>query len=387
MIYSIKMNTERMDGHLDKAPKILILTGSYGNGHLEVTRALIEELHRVGIKDITTSDLFYEAHPIVTTVTKYLYIKSFTRYRNLYGFLYYNFDNQLKEHSFDKFTDSYGYIRLNQLMKNNDFDLVINTFPMQVFPAYKKKVGKRIPFVNVLTDFCLHTRWVSKEIDHFFVSCDHLKTELIESGIPKETITISGIPIKEQFYLENQEKAQKMTSPSSKKNLLISAGAYGVLTNLADILEELQSKEDLNIVVVCGNNKNLFDSLSTQFADQPTIEIKGFVSEMAKLMSHADIMITKPGGISLSEALAIQTPLILTPGVPGQESENAQLFEKECMAIVTKTEEEIIPAIYQLLKQPLLAKNLVQHMEEHFYPHAAKTIITDSLALAGISIN
>lgn len=380
------MNTERMDGHLDKAPKILILTGSYGNGHLEVTRALIEELHRVGIKDITTSDLFYEAHPIVTTVTKYLYIKSFTRYRNLYGFLYYNFDNQLKEHSFDKFTDSYGYIRLNQLMKNNDFDLVINTFPMQVFPAYKKKVGKRIPFVNVLTDFCLHTRWVSKEIDHFFVSCKQLKTELIESGIPKETITISGIPIKEQFYLEHQAKEQLAPSTSKQKNILISAGAYGVLTNLADILEELKSKEDLNIVVVCGNNKVLFDSLTAQFSDQPTIEIKGFVSEMAKLMSHADIMITKPGGISLSEALAIQTPLILTPGVPGQENENAQLFEKECMAIVTKTEAEIIPAIYQLLKQPLLAKNLVQHMSEHFYPHAAKTIITESLALARISI-
>ena len=92
-------------------------------------------------------------------------------------------------------------------------------------------------------------------------------------------------------------------------------------------------------------------------------------------------MISKAGGISLSEALAIRIPLILTPAVPGQERDNALFFEKEGMAIVTKTENDIVPAVLSLLKQPLLARSLMNQMEKHFHPHASELIIDKALAL------
>ncbi len=362
-------------------PKILILTGSYGNGHLEVTRSLIAELNKRGITDIVTSDLFYEAHPILTNVTRKLYIKSFSKGQNIYGFLYYKSDYRLTDFRIDRMIDKYGYLRISQLMKENEFDLVINTFPMQALPIYKQRSKPETPFINVLTDFCLHTRWISDSIDYFFVACDSLKDELTATGINENKITISGIPIKEEFYLHDKLSIPEKNSTDQTKKLLISAGAHGVLKDLTQIIEELKAKEDLHITVVCGSNKLLFNKLMQEYQNNVNITILGYVSNMASLMNQSDIMVTKAGGISLSEALAIRIPLILTPAVPGQEKDNARFFEKEGMAIATKSEDEIAPAILALLKQPLLSRSLAKQMENHFHPHASALIIDKVLTL------
>lgn len=365
-------------------PKILILTGSYGNGHLEVTRSLITELNKRGISNIVTSDLFYEAHPFLTNVTRKLYIKSFTKGQNIYGFLYYKSDFRLTDFRIDRMIDRYGYMRISQLMKENDFDLVINTFPMQALPIYKqhtKSIKPAIPFINVLTDFCLHTRWISDSIDYFFVACNSLKEELVDTGINENKITVSGIPIKEEFYSYDKFSLREADTFNQTKRLLISAGAHGVLKDLAQIIGKLKVKENLHITVVCGSNELLFNELAKAYQNDSTIDILGYVSNMADLMNQSDIMVTKAGGISLSEALAIRIPLILTPAVPGQEKDNARFFEKEGMAIVTKSEDEIVPAILILLKQPLLATSLTKQMENHFYPHSSAIIVDKVLAL------
>ncbi|WP_407372268.1 MGDG synthase family glycosyltransferase [Carnobacterium sp.] len=363
------------------SPKILILTGSYGNGHLEVTRSLITELNKRGITNIVTSDLFYEAHPILTNVTRKLYIKSFSKGQNIYGFLYYKSDYRLTDFRIDRMIDRYGYMRISQLMKENDFDVVINTFPMQALPIYKQRTKPGIPFINVLTDFCLHTRWISDGIDYFFVACDSLKKELVDTGINENKITISGIPIKEEFYQNTYDSSHKDFSSTETKKLLISAGAHGVLKDLAHILDELKIKEDLHITVVCGSNQLLFKELIYKYQNDTNITILGYVSNMANLMTTSDIMVTKAGGISLSEALAIQIPLILTPAVPGQEKDNANFFEKEGMAIVTKSEEEVAPAVLSLLKQPLLARSLSKQMEKHFHTKSSALIVDKVLTL------
>ncbi len=369
-------------GNILTTPKILILTGSYGNGHLEVTNALVAELNKRGITDIVISDLFYEAHPILTSFTKQLYLKSFTKGQSIYGFLYYNSDARLTDFRIDRIIDRYGYMRISQLMNSYDFDVVINTFPMQALPIYKQKNEHNIPFVNVLTDFSLHSRWLSEEIDHFFIAGKSLKKELTNSGISSDKITISGIPIKEEFYNTKTLFSNKTNDSVHPKELLISAGAFGVIKNLPILIEELYHQNNLNITVVCGRNHELYNLLLTKFTGISSILILGYVEDMASLMRQADIMVTKPGGISLSEALAIQVPLVLTPAVPGQEFDNAKLFEIEGMALITHEEEEIVPAILFLLKNTSFSTELKKNMEKYFYPTAAATIIDKVLTIS-----
>ena len=370
-----------------KSPKILILTGSYGNGHLEVTNALLAELNKRSITDIVVSDLFYEAHPILTTFTKQLYLKSFTKGQNIYGFLYYNSDARLTDFRIDRIIDRYGYMRISQLMNTYDFDVVINTFPMQALPIYKQKNQHNIPFVNVLTDFCLHSRWLSDEIDHFFVAGEPLKKELNDCGISSKKITVSGIPIKEEFYSVKKQISDKADYLAHRNELLISAGAFGVIKNLPSLVEELYEQSNLTITVICGRNHELYHLLLTKFQGISSIRILGYVEDMATLMGQADIMVTKPGGISLSEALAIQVPLVLTPAVPGQEFDNAKLFESKGMALITYEEEEIVPAILYLLKNPSFTAEIKTNMKENFYPNAAATIIDDILAITKKNIS
>ncbi|MGB3160837.1 MGDG synthase family glycosyltransferase [Carnobacterium sp.] len=369
-----------------KSPKILILTGSYGNGHLEVTNALVAELNKRGITDIVISDLFYEAHPILTHFTKQLYLKSFTKGQNIYGFLYYNSDARLTDFRIDRMIDRYGYIRISQLMSTYEFDVVINTFPMQALPIYKQKNRHNIPFINVLTDFCLHSRWLSDEIDHFFVAGDSLKDELTDSGISPDKITISGIPIKEEFYSTKAKAIRPSSTSDCPKKVLISAGAFGVIKNLPLLIEELHLNSNLDITVICGRNLELYTSLQTRFKGISSIRILGYVEDMASLMNQADIMVSKPGGISLSEALAIQVPLVLTPAVPGQELDNAKLFEQKGMAILSYEEEQIAPAVLYLLKNPSLIAEIKGNMKDNFKPNAAAKIIDKVLSIVNVGV-
>ena len=364
------------------SPKILILTGSYGNGHLEVTHALVAELKKRGITDVVVSDLFHEAHPILTSFTKQLYLKSFTKGQSIYGFLYYNSDARLTDFRIDRIIDRYGYMRISELMNTYAFDAVINTFPMQALPIYQQKNHHNIPFVNVLTDFSLHSRWLSNEIDHFFVAGESLKKELIDSGVAPQKITVSGIPIKEEFYHTKKENLDKKEPLNQAKELLISAGAFGVIKDLPILIEELYSQSNLTITVVCGKNQELYDLLTMKFEAVSSISILGYVKDMASLMRRADLMVTKPGGISLSEALAIQVPLVLTPAVPGQELDNAKLFESKGMAIVSYEEEEIVPAILYLLKNPAFCTEMKENMQKHFYPNAAALIVDEVLTIS-----
>ena len=249
-------------------------------------------------------------------------------------------------------------------------------------PIYKQKNHQNIPFVNVLTDFSLHTRWLSDEIDHFFVAGESLKNELTEAGISSKKITISGIPIKEEFYHTKIQCEKYSTHLIRPKELLISAGAFGVLKQLPTLIEELHHHNNLNITVICGRNLALYDTLIEEFEGIDSITVFGYVKDMATLMSKADIMVTKPGGISLSEALAFQVPLVLTPAVPGQELDNAKLFESKGMALISYEEEEIVPAVLYLLKNPFFTAEMKRNMQKNFHPNAAATIINEVLNIS-----
>ena len=124
---------------MTKDPKILILTGSYGNGHLKVSKTLKEVFIKHGMKQIVESDLYLDAHPLITKASKYLYIKSFTYGQRLYGMFYYGGNRQKKYFQAD-IMNYYGMKKLTYLVETMKPDLIVNTFPMLVVPQLRKKL-------------------------------------------------------------------------------------------------------------------------------------------------------------------------------------------------------------------------------------------------------
>ncbi|NGP46544.1 hypothetical protein G4V62_16900 [Bacillaceae bacterium SIJ1] len=166
-----------------KQKKVMILTGSYGNGHLQVVNALKASFEQTGT-DYIVIDLFKEAHPWMTAITKYLYIKSFTVGQRLYSFFYYSSKQMDHDQSITRVFNAFGWRKVRQLIKEHEPDMIVNTFPMLAVAEYKRKTGDTIQTCHVLTDYCLHNRWLHPLVDHYYVATEQLKQQLLILALP-----------------------------------------------------------------------------------------------------------------------------------------------------------------------------------------------------------
>ncbi|KGR91747.1 hypothetical protein CD30_03990 [Ureibacillus massiliensis 4400831 = CIP 108448 = CCUG 49529] len=366
-------------------PKILLLTGSYGNGHLKVTKTLKDMFLKLGVDqdNIVESDLYLASHPILTKASKYLYIKSFTYGKKIYGFLYYGGSKNKRIVSYD-FLNKYGMSTMKQLVDEVKPDIIVNTFPMLVVPEFRKRTGAQIPIVHVVTDYYAHKNWIHEEVDRYYVATEQLKCDLMNQGFSCEQIKVSGIPIDSIFEEEYDKQAlfDAYQLDSSRPVVLIAAGAYGVLKDFDETMNKLLDGNRNQIMVVCGKNEELKNTLETRFAGNKNVVIFGYTNKMDELMKMATVMVTKPGGITLSEALAVQVPLILYRPVPGQEKENALFFESKGAAIQVERPSLLLGSILNLLEDEKLRLSMKKSMKALYNENSSEVICQDVLDIA-----
>ncbi|WP_406595175.1 diglucosyl diacylglycerol synthase [Bacillus velezensis] len=358
--------------------KVLILTANYGNGHVQVAKTLYEQCLRLGL-DVTVSNLYQESNPIVSEVTQYLYLKSFSIGKQFYRLFYYGVDKIYNKRKFNIYFKM-GNKRLGQLVEEHKPDIIINTFPMIVVPEYRRRTGKVIPTFNVMTDFCLHKIWVHENVDKYYVATDYVKEKLIEIGTHPNNVKITGIPIRPQFEesMPKETIYKKYNLSPDKKVLLIMAGAHGVLKNVKELCENLVHDDQVQVVVVCGKNSSLKESLSSLEGDNADrLKVLGYVERIDELFRITDCMITKPGGITLTEATAIGVPVILYKPVPGQEKENAIFFEDRGAAVVVNRHEEILESVTSLLADEEKLNRMKSNIKSLHLPNSSEVILQD----------
>lgn len=316
--------------------KIMILFASYGDGHIQVSRALKNKFAEQGINNVIELDLFAEAHPLINSVTKYAYIKSYHIAPFLYGWVYYRTKEMNHDTIFGEWFHSFGIQKLTSIVNEVQPDLVINTFPVLIMPQLRKKTGIFIPTFNVITDFTLHHRWVHREIDKYYVATEDLKHSIVENGVPDDRIIVSGIPLRDSFEqpVDVMSARQKYHLDPGKKTVLVMAGAYGVLQRLKKVCQTILSAPNTQIILVCGKNRTLLRDMNHQFSCHPNIRIFGFIEDIHELMAVSSCVLTKPGGITLSEAISANLPIILYRPVPGQEKDNAHYLAEKGAAMV-----------------------------------------------------
>ncbi len=361
--------------------RILLLYASYGNGHLQVSHALNECFKRQGIHEVTMIDLFAEAYPLINQLTKFLYIKSFTLFPHIYGWLYYGTKKMQHDHALSNWFHSFGIGKLRRIMEKEKPDLIISTFPMLTIAELKKRTGMQMPAYMVLTDFELHNRWVHKEINKFYVASEDLKDQVTGLGIPRERIEVSGIPVKPAFQqtFRNTELYERYGISPTSKTILIMAGSYGVLPNLKQICGCISRFGDMQIILVCGKNASLQAEMEQAFASHPRILVFGFYERIYELMSIASCVVTKPGGITLSEAISFCLPILLFRPVPGQERENAKYLDDKGAALVSYTAEQLIEQFQTLLHNPKKLNDMQNSIRKLRKTNSTETIVTDIL--------
>ncbi|WMJ78345.1 MULTISPECIES: MGDG synthase family glycosyltransferase [unclassified Sedimentibacter] len=354
---------------------ILITTAPFGNGHKMVATALKNAFINKGYNNVFIVDLFTEAHPKITETIKKAYIRSY-EFGEAYSILYYG-SEKLTDKKVIELYRNFGYKKLNEIASQFKPDVIINTFPILASLRIKNQLGENIPVFNIVTDFYAHKLWLSEEIDKFYIATEELQEELKKLNIPVEKTVVSGIPIRDAF--EEAESIsmlyKKYNFKRGKKIVLINSGAFGVFKNIKKVCVELCKNKMIQVAVVCGNNK--IQKAKLESLGLRNLKVFGFIENIDDLYKISCCMITKSGGITLSEALAVQIPLIIIKPVPGQEKENALYFEKKGAAIIANNSYQIIDSTIELIKNPSLLNAMKKNMKKMHTKASSIKIVDD----------
>ncbi len=362
--------------------KILIITGSFGNGHIQVTNSIIEELSHMNLEHLTVieHDLFLEAHPIMTSICKKWYINSFKYFRRMYKAFYYSRPDQL-----DKcFYKYYGLNKLLNLLLKEKPDLILLTFPTPVMSVLTEQFNMNIPIATVMTDYRMHKNWITPYSARYYLATEDLKDEFASVGIPRETLKVTGIPISARFEdrIDREVWLTQHHLDPKAQTILMSAGAFGVSKGFEQMIQRIiDESPNAQVVMICGRNKELKRQLSKAFKGNRHVLILGYTNNMNEWMASSHLMITKPGGITISEALTQKVPMIFLNPAPGQELENALYFEQKAFGKIADTPSEAIDIVTHLTRHPNEINAMIQNMAEARQPNATQRLCQDLLDL------
>ncbi|MDU4694902.1 MAG: glycosyltransferase [Paenibacillus sp.] len=370
---------------------IVILTAGYGNGHIQVARTLKQSLIRSGVRSVSVIDLYREAHPGMNSVSRSLYLYSpwFSAYGlDYYGWSYYATRDLQKTSAIAKWGNQLGMKKLITLLQKQRPDAIISTFPFGGITDQLQKHGIRVPVFTVVTDFSLHNRWLFTRPDRYYVATADLKREMIERGVPAEAIVVSGIPVREPFYepvrsANPQAQAQAPRASERSRSVLVMMGAHIPLPDVQLITAKLLALPDVRVDLVCGGNDKLRRRLERRFAGHERLQLFGYVEAIHDRMREAACIVTKAGGITLSEAIQIRTPIVVYKPFSGQERENARYLERKGAAAVASSPRALAEQVHELLDSEVRRARMLQQYDELAAGCATETIVRDVLRLTG----
>ena len=244
------------------------------------------------------------------------------------------------------------------LLKEKPKTVIVTHFlSLEVISHLKMKGLLDTRLIAIVTDYESHTFWLSQYVDLYVVGSEYTKEDLLRRKISPERIKVLGIPCAKSFS-EKHDKALLRSEAGldpGKRTLFILGGGFGVGPIKTLVARLSAREEDFQIIVVCGYNKKLYGEIKKiSAASKHNIKVFGFVNNVDELMSISDILISKPGGITLTEALNAQLPMIVIDPIPGQEMRNYKFLEKNQAALKIRKVGEIEKLIKVLLSSGLL---------------------------------
>jgi len=236
-------------------------------------------------------------------------------------------------------------------------DAVVCThfLPVEALSPRRGQGRLRVPLYCVITDFTAHPLWAYPHVDRYFVASDAVAEELQGHGVPRERIEVTGIPVDPRFAerIGHAAACARFGLDPARPVVLVMGGGSGVgpMADLARRLAELAAQPQ--VMVVCGTNARLRREVeSLPEARAGRVHALGFSLEVDALLEAADVVVSKAGGLTCSEALVKGTPLVVFRPTPGQEVRNAQFLEAGGAAVHASTAESVAATVARWLARP-----------------------------------
>lgn len=345
--------------------KVLIFTASTGGGHNQAAKSLSSKFQLSGYEVVVVDilkltnkimeKLFVEGYEILSSSLPVVY-RGLYKYSNRKSI-----NTKLSKYIYKIFKR-----KIYKSIEDINPDLIIGTHPFIVNIVSGLKQKKRLftPFISIVTDFKAHSSYYGEYVDAYVTGSKYTNLSMINKGIEADKLHCYGIPIKQEFLVNNLdyniEKRNEFT-------VLLMGGSMGI-TAIEEVLEGLVNcKTNLRIIVVCGTNKVLCSRIKSKYGQghkDKKVEIYGFTNQIPKLMDDSDILITKPGGLTVSEAIVKRLPILIPYMLPGQEEENAEFLSNTGIAMMIQDINEIDILINNLACNPPILENMQKEMEK-----------------------
>lgn len=379
-------------------PRILVLSASVGAGHLRAAQA-VELALRETYPDATVRNI--DVLDLTNSAFRRIYGKSYlelvNRAPHLLGHLYDMLDQPSRsgKNRGDRIRLALEKLNLRKflrLLRDEPWDLAINThfLPAEIIASLRKKGEIDLPQVTVTTDFETHRLWVNQPCDHYFTATDEGALYLQHFGIPAGDITTTGIPIHPNF-LRRPDRATCLAKhglAGDRPIVLQLAGGFGVgpIENLYRAVLDVQ--QPVQVVAVAGKNEELKHKLAEiAVPDRHRAKVMGFTSEIDELMAVADIVVSKPGGLTTSEVLARGSAMAIVNPIPGQETRNADYLLESGAAIKANQPCTLTSKLTHLLKNPERLAAMKANAARIGKPNAAFDVAAKAMQFARAATN
>ena len=358
--------------------RVLILTCNTGGGHNAVAAALAESFRRLGVSSDTADGLSFISQKASRFVSKW-HTRFYRRYPKLYKAGYMSAENDAESNDRDNPVYRYmarGARRLDRAIQDGGYDAVVcvHVIPAMMMTELRRQHETGPVFCFVATDYTCSPTVGGCTPDICVIPHEELAEEFVSCGIVRETLLAAGIPVRAVFRERGDRAAARseLALPLEGRHIVLMSGSIGC-GPMADIAAELEKRMERGdfASVLCGSNRQMLYALRRRGFRR--VEAVGFTNRVHRYMDSADVLVSKPGGISITEAGTRGTPLLLADMVGGCETRNQEFFHARGWA-ETCQPEDMADAALALLDRPERRQALVAQQHRDFDGLAADRV-------------
>lgn len=357
------------------------MTASVGCGHDQaakvIEKQLLDKYKNIDIEIIDFIDIF--PAPMGQFI-KSTYLKMIDKVPSWYNLLY---QGTMRLNQQSKVSSIFAYKykkKILTLIEASDPDMILftNPFPSTLVSHLKRKNKIDTYTASIITDYTAHSVWLDPTIDSYFVGSNILKQEMVDRGIKASKIHVTGIPIDGKFNIpvNREEKMIALGLDINLPTVLIMGGGLG-LGSIEEVLETTDKIDrPLQLIVVAGKNQSLKYELENRiYNPKHNVKVLGFCNNVHELMECSHLLVSKAGGLTMTEAITKELPVLVFDPIPGQEVKNAQYFSDIGAAMYLKDLDELKDGIEELLyENPQKREKMVKCCAVIRKPNAAEDV-------------
>ena len=356
--------------------RILITHASAGAGHLKAAEAVYHNIQNYTDHEVVFLDALDKCNPFYKKMYGGTYSFMISKIPFVWGVIFSLLDIPILQGCVRFFRRIYNALNCSNFQKyliDENFDYIISThfMPTEISAALKRSNKISSKLITVVTDYDVHRIWLAKGVDMYAVASDWTKAKILQLGVDLNRVIATGIPTDEKFSNDYDivEVKKKLGLKPDIFTVLIATGSFGI----GPIEEVIEQLKDFQVAVVCGHNKSLYQKLNQRNLSH--VRVFGLVDNMNEIMAVSDSMVTKPGGLSITEALVSQLPLIFFSAIPGQETNNIKVLKEHGIGISDCTIPEIVVELEKLRSSKDTFLTVLKRTKRLARPSAAADIV------------